>query len=179
MYKFAPADRHELNVFGASRPKYAYKSVRRWIEFMRQQGIEGTCCLLSSARLNRYPDNLLETYRQEFSEEHVLWQPIKDFQIPKSEILTEAIFPFLIHAVENQRKVVVHCSGGIGRTGIVLAGWLVNQRGLTNRQAICAVKQNKRYPQEAIIAALFKGQNPCLAKQELDYLLNRCRSVAQ
>ena len=70
---------------------------------------------------------------------------------------------------------IVHCSHGVGRTGIVLAAWLVSKRGLSNQQALLAVRQQKRLPQEAMIAALFFGKNPIRIKQQLDRLLNDCR----
>jgi protein-tyrosine phosphatase len=175
MYKFAPAARPELIIFGAERPKYTKKSIAQWIKFMQQQEISRVCCLLESKQLARYPLDLLETYRQEFAAKYVLWQPIKDFQLPPPKILIEGIIPFLISAAEKQQKTVVHCSGGVGRTGIVLASWLVSSRGYTNQQAISAVKQHQRNPQEAIIAACFRLQNPVRVKQQLNSLLNDCR----
>lgn len=177
MYKFAPATRQESIIFGAARPRYTQKSIAQWIKFMQQQEISRVCCLLESKQLARYPRDLLETYRREFAAKYVLWQPIKDFQIPPAEILIDRIIPFLISAEQNQQKTVVHCSGGVGRTGIVLAAWLVSQRGFTNQQAISAVKQNQRYPQEAIIAALFKLQHPFQVNQQLHNLLNDCRNA--
>ena len=102
--------------------------------------------MLENVSLNHYPIDLLATYRRKFTAEYVLWQPLKDFQIPQSQILIEHIIPFLICADRQQQKVVIHCSGGVGRTEIVLAAWLVSQRGFSNQQALSAVKQNKRYP---------------------------------
>ena len=96
MYKFAPAERHELIAFGAARPKYS-QSVR-WIKFMQGRGIQRVCCLLSSDRLSRYPTDLLETYRQKFGSKFVLWCPIDDFQLPQSSVLIEQIIPFLINS---------------------------------------------------------------------------------
>mgnify|MGYP003548138070 FL=1 len=175
MYKFAPATRQESIIFGAARPKYTQRSIAQWIKFMQQQEISRVCCLLETKQLARYPIDLLETYRQEFAAKYVLWQPIKDFQIPSAEILIDRIIPFLISAEQNQQKTVVHCSGGVGRTGIVLASWLVSQRGYSNQEAIFAVQQHKRNPQEAIIAAWFRLQNPVRVEQQLNSLLNDCR----
>lgn len=175
MYKFAPADIRETIVFGAARPRYTPESVEQWIRFMRSQRIQRICCLLEKPCLNRYLIDLLESYQKKFSRENVLWQPIADFQLPRTSDLIEQIIPWLIRSEQNQDRVVVHCSGGIGRTGIVLASWLVARRGFTNREAISSVKQNFRNPHEAIIAALLKFQNPYAVKRQLDNLLNNCR----
>ena len=175
MYKFAPANRQESIVYGAARPKYTQKAVKKWIYFMQEQEIKRICCLLNREHIDRYQTDLLKIYQVNFGRENILWKPLQDFQIPQSTILINSILPFLISAQKQQEKVVVHCSGGIGRTGIVLATWLVSYRGLSNQDAISAVKQNKRNPHEAIIAALIKCQNPNLAKQKLEALLNDCR----
>lgn len=175
MYKFAPANRCESIVFGAARPKYSETSIKQWIEFMQAEKIEKICCLLESKSLIRYQVDLLAVYRQEFGQEKVLWQPLADFQIPPSATLIDRIIPFLISAEQNQQKTVVHCSGGVGRTGIILASWLVSQRGYSNQEAIFAVQQHQRNPKEAIIAARFKLQNTVRVEQQLDSLLNSCR----
>ena len=175
MYKFAPAEGRESIVFGAARPKYNQKSVEQWIEFMQGRGIQRVCCLLKSDRLTRYPIDLRETYQQKFGSQSVLWCPIEDFQLPQSSMLIEQIIPFLIYSDRHLQKVVVHCSGGVGRTGVVLASWLVSGRGFSNREALSAVLQNHRNPYEAIIAATFRFQNPYRVRSQLNSLLNDCR----
>ncbi|VEP18819.1 Dual specificity protein phosphatase [Hyella patelloides LEGE 07179] len=177
MYKFAAAEHHESFIYGAAKPKYRQKAVEQWIKFLQGQKIEKVCCLLQSECLNRYEVDLLKTYREKFGKKCVLWQSLQDFQIPQSQVLIESIIPFLISADEQRQKIVVHCSGGIGRTGIVLAAWLVSRRGFSNQDAIFAVKQNKRNPDEAVIAALFRCQNPHRARRKLDCLLNDCRNA--
>ena len=149
--------------------------MEQWIEFMQSQEIQRVCCLLPSDRLTRYPIDLLETYQQEFGSQSVLWCPVEDFQLPQSSMLIEQIIPFLIYSDCQQQKVVVHCSGGIGRTGVVLASWLVAGRGFSNREALSAVLQNRRNPYEAVIAATFRFQNPYQVKLQLDCLLDDCR----
>ncbi|QHG20002.1 dual specificity protein phosphatase family protein [Nostoc sp. ATCC 53789] len=174
MYKFAPAWENEQIVFGAARPGYTNKQVQDWIQFMKSQNIKRVCCLLPNQQLAHY-SNLLDSYKQEFGNQLVCWAPIVDFHLSDLETLTQKILPFLIEADKQNQKVVVHCSGGIGRTGHVLAAWLVSVRGLSNQAAIAAVKKTGRNPYEAALAAVFRGRNPLKVVKELDLLLNDCR----
>ncbi len=176
MYRFAAASETELIVFGASRPGYSIRQVQQWIEFMQTQGIQRVCCLLPETQLARY-SNLLETYQQVFGTNRVCWAPLEDLQIADSKILTQIALPFLLAADRCQEMVVVHCSGGIGRTGQVLAAWLVRGRGLPGKVAIATVRKTGRNPYEAAIAALFKGQNPRRVMQDIHLLLEKCREL--
>ena len=171
MYKFAAASANESIVFGAARPGYAEEGVRQWIEFTIDRDIQRVCCLLTKQQLDRY-DNLLGNYRQAFGKEHVCWAPIEDFSLATPELLVDRILPFLAVADQQQEKVVVHCSGGIGRTGQILAAWLVAGRGLTFESAISAIRQTGRNPYEAVIAAPFKGRNPWRVAAKLKTLLS-------
>ncbi|MBE9107522.1 dual specificity protein phosphatase family protein [Nostoc cf. edaphicum LEGE 07299] len=191
MYKFAPAWEKEQIVFGATRPGYTDKNVQDWIEFMKRQDIKRVCCLLDEQQLASYFD-LLNIYKQEFGNQLICWAPIADFHLADLETLTQKILPFLIEADKQNEKVVVHCSGGIGRTGHVLAAWLVSVRGLSNQAAINAVKKTGRNPFEAVlakltvrvasrregIAAIFRRRNPLTVVKELNALLNDCRLAA-
>lgn len=172
MYKFAAAWENEPTVFGASRPRY--KEVHDWVSFMKRQGIKRVCCLLPDKQLARY-SNLIGTYQQEFGINHVCWAPIEDFHLCDNETLIKKILPFLAEADFQNEKVVVHCSGGIGRTGHVLAAWLVSGRGLSNLDAIAAVRKTGKNPYEAAMTAVIRGRNPFKAVRELDALLNKCR----
>lgn len=140
---------------------------------MQNQNIKRVCCLLPESQLARY-SNLLDVYRQTFGHNQVRWTPIEDFQLVDSRILIHQILPFLALADQCQEKVVVHCSGGVGRTGHVLAAWLVARWGLSNQAAIAAVKQTGRNPHEAVIIAPFKGRNPWKVAAELNMLLDEC-----
>jgi protein-tyrosine phosphatase len=173
MYKFSAASENEPIVFGSARPGYSDEKVNEWIEFMQSQAIKRVCCLLPESQLARY-SNLLDVYRQAFGIDQICWAPIEDFHLAAPEILMHQILPFLAAANQNYEKVVVHCSGGIGRTGHVLAAWLVAGRGLSNKDAIAAVKQTGRNPYEAIIAAPFQGRNPWKVAAELNSLLDEC-----
>ncbi|MCY7383667.1 MAG: dual specificity protein phosphatase family protein [Microcoleus sp. CAN_BIN18] len=174
MHKFAAASEDELIVFGAAKPGYRDAEIARWVEFMQGNNIKQVCCLLPESQLIRYRD-LLGTYRNIFGCKRVCWAPIADFELGKGDILVDRILPFLASASRSGDRVVVHCSGGIGRTGHVLAAWLVSGRGFSNQKAIAAVKKTGRNPYEAVFAALFKGRNPWKVAAEFDTLLDDCR----
>jgi protein-tyrosine phosphatase len=174
-YKFSPAREGETNIFGSSRPGYSDLEVMDWIKFMRGQNITKICCLLTDSQLNNYSQNLLHRYQQEFGIDNIFWAPVEDFTLSKPDNLKNQILPFLKEAEKLGEKVLVHCSGGIGRTGHILAAWLVSGRGLSNQQAIEAVKKTGRNPYEFAIATVFKGKNPVKAAKELDILLDYCR----
>lgn len=175
-YKFAPAQQDETMVFGASRPGYSDLEVDAWISFMKAQNIKKVCCLLCPKQLSRY-SNLLEKYQHEFGTNNVCWTPIEDFHLADLENLTQKILPFLKKADQQDDKVVVHCGGGIGRTGHILAAWLVSNRNLSNQAAIAAVKKTGRNPYEFALASITKGKNPFKAMKQLDLLLNNVRMV--
>ncbi|AFY55724.1 putative protein-tyrosine phosphatase [Rivularia sp. PCC 7116] len=174
MYKFAPASENETIVYGSARPGYNDEKVGQWIEFMQSQGIKCVCCLLDRSQLNKY-SNLLDIYQKEFGSKKVCWAAIEDFNLIDSEILIQNILPFLAEANRQNEKVVVHCSAGIGRTGQVLAAWLVYKRGFTNQDAISTVMRIKRNPYEFIVTAAMKGENPKKAIAQFNSILDNCR----
>ena len=53
-YKFAPAQKDESIVFGASRPGYSNQGVEAWLNFMIEQSIKKVCCLLDDKQLVNY-----------------------------------------------------------------------------------------------------------------------------
>jgi protein-tyrosine phosphatase len=133
--------------------------------------------LLPERQLQCYgsPTALLETYQHTFGAEQVCWAPIDDFQLATPDLLCHTILPFLRAAQHTQQPVVVHCSGGVGRTGHVLAAWLVASRRLSNQAAIAAVEQMGKNPREAIFAAPFSGRNPWRVALDLQALLDAGR----
>ncbi len=166
---FSPAMETERIVFGARRPGYPFSRVplalvTEWLQFMHSQGIQQVVCLLPDEQLKYYPDNLLEQYRSYFGEENVCWVPIDDFTLIDEYLLINVLLPFLLHADRQNRRVVIHCSGGIGRTGHTIAAWLVAKYGYTNQQAIATVRRMGRNAREA-------------RDMRLDAILDRCRQV--
>jgi protein-tyrosine phosphatase len=175
MCKFASASQDESIVFGAARPGYTDRQVEQWVEFMLDRDIQRVCCLLSKSQLNRYAD-LLNIYRHNFGIDRVCWAPIDDFRLVDRQLLLHHILPFLADADRLNEKVVIHCSGGVGRTGQVLSAWLVAGRGYSGKSAIDTVLQTGRNPDEAIIAAPFFCRNPWRVRAEFHTLLDECVS---
>ncbi|GAB4192032.1 MAG: hypothetical protein OHK0022_06010 [Roseiflexaceae bacterium] len=150
---FGPATPEEQIVYGARRPGFPLpvvspQSVAHWLGVVDQAGIERLLCLLPPRQLAAYSD-LLGAYRQAFGPAQVCWAPIDDFRLASEPLLLDQILPFLFDAAGAQERVVVHCSGGIGRTGHVLAAWLVAARGMGNAEAISAIQRAGRNPREA------------------------------
>jgi protein-tyrosine phosphatase len=148
-FRLGPAAENEPLVFGAQGPAYSTLRINEWIAYMKEQGIRRVCCLLHSEQLKAYKEDLLAAYSKEFGAENVCWAPIPDYHLCDVGLLKERILPFLKEADEKHEPVVVHCQGGRGRAGHVLAAWLVCGRGMSVDEAVTAVKAMGRNPHEA------------------------------
>ena len=144
-----PAAEDEPLVFGAQGPAYSLLQIGEWIAYMKEQGIRRVCCLLSDDQLKSYKEDLLAVYSREFGLENMCWAPIADYHLCDVGLLKERILPFLKESDTKGEPVVVHCQGGRGRAGHVLAAWLVRGRRFSVDDAVAAVKTMGRNPQEA------------------------------
>ena len=155
-FKFASAAPSEPTIFGAQRPGYDYHSVGQdmiveWTDFMQANGIRRVCCLLPKEQLAFYSTDLLASYRKSFGSQNVCHVEVQDLHLIDLAHLEQTILPFLRESDSNRVPVVVHCSGGSGRTGHVLAAWLVRERLIPLAEAIALLRETKRDPYEAVI----------------------------
>lgn len=99
----------------------------RWL---REQGIQ----LLLSLTENRLP--------RDWGDEAgllVFHEPLEDMEPPTQEQLDRCV-SVIQRALDKELPVAVHCGAGLGRTGVVLAAFLVT-RGLTATAAIARVRR--------------------------------------
>jgi atypical dual specificity phosphatase len=98
--------------------------------WLRQQGIE---VLLSLTE---------ERPRRDWSDEAgllVFHEPLEDMEAPTQEQLDRAVSA-ITRALDSKMPVAVHCGAGLGRTGVVLAAYLVS-KGMNAAAAIARVRK--------------------------------------
>lgn len=91
--------------------------------------------------------SLTEPYRLHYLERvgyekrfNVLKSPIPDFDAPTLE-QGRQICDWVHHELEQGKKVVIHCFIGRGRTGTLLAAYLIRYCGYTAAEAIRTVRK--------------------------------------
>jgi protein-tyrosine phosphatase len=162
-YRFAPAAPDEDVVYGACCPGWHSAGTHEqaldgWISFMREAGIERVCCLLTGRQLDAHNANI-GRYEDAFGHDSVRHAPIPDHHLAPIDTLREDVLPFLEDADAADKAVVVHCLAGIGRTGHVLAAWLVHARDYAPHAAIETVREMGREPLEPVDHGNMTRQN--------------------
>ena len=68
--------------------------------------------------------------------------PIVDFSVPTFEQIN-VFLDFISKLQSPKKEVVLHCESGFGRTGTMLAIYLVSQKDYTAGDAICQVRKKR------------------------------------
>jgi atypical dual specificity phosphatase len=108
----------------------AYPDSAEDLQWLHEQGIQVLVSLTE------------EKPRRDWADEArllVYHEPLEDMEAPTQEQLDRCVSA-ISRALDKKMPVAVHCGAGLGRTGCVLAAWLVSQ-GMTASAAITRVRK--------------------------------------
>jgi len=106
-------------------------SSREQVERIYSDGVRAVLTLTEDRLPESYLDGLDITY---------LHLPLRDHEPPSIEDSLRAA-EFIDEMRRRGRKVLVHCAAGLGRTGTIIAAYLVAKMGYGPREAIETVRR--------------------------------------
>jgi len=114
------------------------RNLGRDLASLRDEGANRILCLVPFEELEQYGvGDLLSAYRDQGLDVHHL--PTVDQKVCSVEDMTRAL-RWVDEGIEGGESVVVHCVGGLGRSGMAVASYL-KMRGATAEEALAEVRR--------------------------------------
>lgn len=73
----------------------------------------------------------------------VLRLPIKDMNVPESQAAVLELVQKINQRINHGQNVLIHCAGGVGRTGIIASSLLIYRRGISADEAIAIIQDSR------------------------------------
>lgn len=108
---------------------------------LNSQKVESIICLLTDYEFELYGvPNLLDAYQKAgFT---VLHSPIVDQSVP-SFAQIDQILNYIDSQLSNNKHLLIHCVGGLGRSGTIAACYLIGREGFSVEQALQTVRSSR------------------------------------
>lgn len=101
------------------------------VEWVVKQGVKSIITMTE--------ESLPQSWTRDVKYLHV---PTQDLSAPDMEQIDKAV-EFIHERIQNEEPVMVHCAAGIGRTGTILACYLVKHQKLSAKDAIAQVRKKR------------------------------------
>ena len=101
------------------------------INWIRKQGVRSIVTMTEEGLPDSWVDGL-----------KYLHVPTEDLSAPDIEKIDAAV-EFINEQIKSKDTVMVHCAAGIGRTGTILASYLVKYQKMSAKEAIYKVREER------------------------------------
>lgn len=106
---------------------------------IRAEGVSSIVCLITENEFSSYGvPELKSAYAAAGFDTRYL--PIADQTAPEASALGETL-QWMESRIQKGERVLVHCAGGLGRSGLLAAAYLIEKRGMHSTAAIDLVRQ--------------------------------------
>ena len=101
------------------------------LEWARKQGVKSIITMTENP--------LPESWIKDINYLHV---PTEDLSAPDMDKIDQTV-DFIQERIKNDEPIMVHCAAGIGRTGTILACYLIKYHNLSAKNAIEKVRKER------------------------------------